>query len=77
MIEKPKQEKFIRIIQSAGIELYDELMSGRIINVYLTDDDMTWNLNLEFDNILPLNIILDLKEKLSQIIFPCVPFPDP
>lgn len=68
MIEKPKQEKFIRIIQSAGIELCDELMSGRIINVYLTDDDMTWNLNLEFDNILPLNIILDLKEKLSHFI---------
>ena len=53
-------QRFIKIIQSAGIELYEELKNGNILAVNLYDNDMSWEIKLQFNNILPLNMVLFL-----------------
>ena len=43
-------QRFIKIIQSAGIELYEELKNGNILAVNLYDNDMSWEIKLQFNN---------------------------
>ena len=60
--------KFLELLDMAGVNHYDELITGEIEKVVLTQNSTIWNIHLKFDNVLPLKIIVELMHKIKNYI---------
>lgn len=60
--------KFLQLIDYSGVERHEMLLNGEIEKVILTNNSTIWKIHLIFDNVLPLNIILELIHKIRVFI---------
>ena len=60
--------KFLELLDISGVTLYEELKTGEIEKVVLLHNSSIWNIHLNFDNVLPLKVVIELMQKIRGYI---------
>ena len=63
-----KNTKFLELLDISGVNVYEELKTGEIEKVVLLHNSSIWNIHLVLDNVLPLNILLELMQKIRGYV---------